>query len=103
MGAIVEKYCSNYTVNLILSSYIAKAKKEQITVETQIDLPKKNVVSDMDLCVIFDNAIENAIIACVTINSAKERILKITSKIKNNKLFIQLTNSYDGTIIFAWR
>ena len=25
--AAVEKYCSNYTVNLILSSYIAKAKE----------------------------------------------------------------------------
>jgi len=100
-GAIVEKYCSNYTVNLILSSYIAKAKKEQINVETHIDLPEKNVISDMDLCVIFANAIENAIIACVNMSNTKERTLKITSKIKNDKLFIQITNSYDNTIIFV--
>lgn len=100
-GATVEKYCSNYTVNLILSSYIAKAKYEQITVETQINLPDNNAVSDMDLCVIFANAIENAIHACITIKSANERTLKIVSNIKENKLYIQITNSFDGTIIIV--
>ena len=99
--AVVERYCSNYTVNLILSSYIAHAKNEQITVETQINLPENNEVSDMDLCVIFANAIENAINACKWINDANERTLQIVSRIKNNKLYIQITNSFDGTIIFV--
>lgn len=100
-GAVVDKYCSNYTVNLILSSYIAKAKNEKITVETQIDLPEKNAVSDMDLCVIFGNALENAIYACKSINSANDRIIKIVSKINHNKLYLQITNSFDGTIMFV--
>ncbi len=100
-GATVEKYCSNYTVNLILSSYISKAKNEQITVETQINLPENNAVSDMDLCVIFANAIENAINACKGINDANERTLQVVSRIKNNKLYLQITNSFDGTIIFV--
>lgn len=100
-GAVVEKYCSNYTVNLILSSYIAKAKNEQITVETQINLPEKNAVSDMDLCVIFANALENAINACKDIQDSNDRIIKIVSKINNNKLYIQITNSFDGTIMFV--
>lgn len=100
-GAVVEKYCSNYTVNLILSSYIAKAKNEQITVETQIDLPEKNTVSDMDLCVIFANALENAISACKGINGANDRIIKIVSKVNNNQLYLQIANSFDGTIMFV--
>lgn len=100
-GAVVEKYCSNYTVNLILSSYIMKAKNEQIIVETQINLPEKNAVSDMDLCVIFANALENAIYACKSINSANDRIIKIVSKINHNKLYLQITNSFDGTIMFV--
>ena len=101
VDATVEKYCSNYTVNLILSSYITKARSEQITIETQIDLTEKNAISDMDLCVIFSNAIENAITACKGIHTANERILKIVSKINNHKLFIQITNSFDGTITFV--
>lgn len=99
--ATFEKYCSNYMVNLILYSDIAKAKNEQITVETHIDLPEKNAVSDMDLCVIFANAIENAVNACKRIPSATDRTIKIVCKTKNDKLFIQITNSYQGTVTFV--
>lgn len=97
----VEIYCSNYTVNLILYSYIAKAKNEQIEVETQIDLPDKNAVTDMDLCIIFANAFENAMNACRHISNSKDKTIKIVCKTKNDKLFIQITNSYEGTIIFV--
>ena len=99
--AAVETYCSNYSINLILFSYIAKARSEQITVETQIDLPEKNAVSDMDLCIIFSNAIENAVNTCKFIPSADDRTIKIVCKSKNDKLFIQITNSYEGTVRFV--
>jgi hypothetical protein len=100
-GAEVKKYCSNYAVNLILSSYIASAENEQITVETQIHLPEKNAVTDMDLCVIFANAIENAIRACQKMKSSADRTIKIVSNTKNNKLYIQVSNRYDGSIQFV--
>jgi two-component system, LytTR family, sensor histidine kinase AgrC len=99
-SAVVEKYCRNYTVNLILYSYIAKAQNEEITVETQIDLAEKNAVSDMDLCVIFANAIENAVHACKRIPLANDRTINIVCKTKSDKLFIQITNSYEGTVMF---
>jgi two-component system, LytTR family, sensor histidine kinase AgrC len=99
--AVIEKYCNNYTVNLILCSYILKAKNERITVETQINLPEKNAVSDMDLCIVFSNAIENAVNACRNIPSTNDRTLKIVCKAKKDKLFIQITNSYQGTVIFV--
>ena len=99
--AVVEKYCSNYTVNLILYSYITHAKKEDIHVETHIDLPEQNSVSDMDLCVIFGNGIENAINACKDILGDKDRHIKIICKNKNDKIFIQITNSCEGEVEFA--
>lgn len=99
-GATVEKYCSNYTVNLIIYYYIMMAKNEEITVETQINLPNKNVVSDMDFCVIFANAIENATNACKCIPSTKDRTLKIVCKPKNDQIFIQITNSNVEAVMF---
>lgn len=93
-----EQYCSNYTVNLILSSYIAKAKKEGIVVETRIELSEHNNISDIDLCVIFSNAIENATNACKAMSITKERIINILCKTKNDKLLIQITNSYEGSV-----
>jgi len=98
---VVEKYCNNYTVNLIVSSYIDKAKNEGITVETQINLPEKTAISDMDLCVVFANALENAIKACKNIPHPKDRTLKILCKTKNNWPFIQITNSYEGKVKFV--
>ncbi len=100
-GAVVKKYCRNYTVNLILSSYIAKAKNEGVAVETQIDLPENTAVSDMDLCVIFANSIENAVNACKVIPNEKDRIIKIICKTKNNRPSIQITNGYVGTVSFV--
>lgn len=100
-SVVVEKYCSNYSVNLILSSYIAKAREVGIDVETQIDLPERTNVSDMDLCVIFSNAIENAINACGRISSTNSRYIKIACKTKNDKLHIQISNRYEGTILFV--
>ncbi len=82
---LICKYCRNYTVNLILSAYIVKAKNEGIAVETHIDLPENTAVADMDLCVIFANALENAVNACKRIPSAIDRTLKIVCKTKGNK------------------
>lgn len=100
-SAVVEQYCNNYTVNLILHSYLTKAKYDQIAVETQINIPENNKISDMDLCVIFANALENAINACLRISNTEDRALKIICKNKNDKLYIQITNSYEGSLEFV--
>ena len=99
-STVVDEYCNNYAVNLILCSYISKAKSDLITVETQIHIPVINRISDMDLCVIFSNAIENAINACLKLKDTKERMLQIVCKNKNDKLFIKITNSYSGALNF---
>lgn len=99
-GTVVDEYCSNYAVNLILCSYISKAKSDMISVKTQINIPEGNRISDMDLCVIFSNAIENAIHACLKLKDTKDRRLQIVCKNKSEKLFIKITNSYSGVINF---
>ncbi len=96
----IEKYSNNYTLNLILSSYIAKAKEEQIRVESKIELLENNPVSDMDLCIIFANAIENATNACKKIPDPKKRFIKITAKVENGKSQIQITNTFMGSVDF---
>lgn len=100
-ATIVQDYCSNYAVNLILCSYLSKAKYDLISVETQINIPENYRISDMDLCVIFSNAIENAIQACLRLENASDRLLRIVCKHKGEKLLIKITNSYSGTIDFV--
>jgi hypothetical protein len=97
---VVEQFCENYTVNLILSSHIKKANNEGIKVYTQIELPEKSPVSDMDICVVFSNVIENAINACRDVPNSDDRKLSIMCKNRGDKLFIQVTNSFNGDVKF---
>jgi sensor histidine kinase regulating citrate/malate metabolism len=95
------KYCENKAVNLILSPNIKRAKQEKIAVESQVDLPEDCHVSDMDLCIILSNALENAINACINIPDACERKITISCRSKTDKLFIEITNSFIGEVKFA--
>jgi sensor histidine kinase regulating citrate/malate metabolism len=94
------KYCDNHTINLILSSYINMAKNENIAVKTQAYIPKTCEIADMDLCIILANAIENAINACMNIKETSDRKINISCKSKNDKLFIEVTNSFTGVLQF---
>jgi hypothetical protein len=94
----VETYCSNYSLNLIMNFYITKAKEEHIDVKTHIELPSELAISDMDLCLVFSNAIENAINALAQIQNTEDKILEILCKTKNDKLLIKITNSFEGTV-----
>ncbi len=95
------KYCDNNAVNLILSPYINRAKNERIMVESQVYIPKECEVSDMDLCIILSNAIENAINACMNIKDINDRRINISCKSKNDKLFIQVSNNFIGEVKFV--
>ncbi|NCB42432.1 MAG: ATP-binding protein [Clostridia bacterium] len=97
----MEKYCNNYIVNLILSSYIAIAKEAQINVVSNIQLPEDSMISDMDLCVIFANAIENATNACRLVEDPQYRLIHIHSKVVNQNLQIQIQNSFHDPIEFV--
>jgi type II secretory pathway pseudopilin PulG len=100
-NTVTIKYCDNNAVNLILSPYINRASNEKIMVEYQVYIPKDCEVSDMDLCIILSNAIENAINACMNIKDINNRRISISCKSKNNKLFIQVANNFIGEVTFA--
>jgi sensor histidine kinase regulating citrate/malate metabolism len=94
------QYCDNNAANLVLSSYINMAKSKGIDVISHVCISKTIEIADMDLCVILANAIENAINACVNIKEVSERKISISCKSKNNKLFIEIVNSFVGTVQF---
>ena len=97
---VIAKYCNHEAINLILSSYINKAKNEGIHVESQVSIPESCEIADIDLCVIFANAIENAINACMNFKNLADKIIKISCLSKNNKLLIQITNNFTGVVTF---
>lgn len=94
------RFCENETVNLILSAFAVKAKQSGILLT--IDAKQLNSLnfSDTELCSLLSNALENAIQASENISDSKERYIKLRVYSKNNKLCIDIRNSYQTEPIF---
>ncbi|HEY5587250.1 MAG TPA: ATP-binding protein [Ruminiclostridium sp.] len=98
--ASVVGYCENDGVNMILSSYVIKAKSAEIDITVDAVIPASIHVATTDLCVVLANGIENAILACEKISDREKKKIKLSCYIKTNKIFIQIINPYDGAIEF---
>jgi len=94
------RFCENETVNLILASFAAKAKQSGILLTVEAKLPDSLPLSDTELCSLLSNALENAISACKNIADSKKRHIKLRMYTKNNKLCIDIRNSYQTEPIF---
>ncbi|MBF8984020.1 GHKL domain-containing protein [Lutibacter sp. B2] len=96
----VVLYCENDNVNIILSSYITKAKDAGIDMTINAVIPTCIHVATTDLCVVLANGIENAIYACEKTNDKEKKKIKLSCHVKNNKILIQIINFYDEAIEF---
>lgn len=101
MDAITPvRFCENETVNLILSTFAAKAKQSEIMMTVDAKLPDSLPFSDTEICSLLSNALENAMHACENITGSNERYIKLRMYSRNNKLCIDIRNSYQAEPIF---
>lgn len=90
--------CNNQSINLLFSYFYYVCKKENIYLETHINLPAGLPIPDLDLCILFGNCMENAIEACRFIKDGNKRFINVDCKIQNASLMIIMDNSFDGFI-----
>ncbi len=94
------RFCENETVNLILSAFATKANHLGILLSIEAKLPDVLPFSDTELCSLLSNALENAINACHKVVDNNNRIIRLRVYSKNNKLCIDLSNTYLTEPIF---
>lgn len=94
------RYSENESVNLILSSYAAKAAEKKVPCEINVSTVDFGKFTVPDLCSLLSNAFENAIYACEHITDSERRYIKLRIYSKNNKLCIDIRNSYQTEPIF---
>ena len=92
-----RQYCCNRALNALLNFYAGKAKENDIPVSFRIDIPQKISVSDIDLCTIIGNILENAVAASLEI-PVERRSLLLSGLVQNNRLYIVATNSFSGLV-----
>ena len=92
------RYCENETVNLILSSFVARAKRAYVDLQANIKLPEVLGMNDTELCSLLSNALENAIAAASQVEDAKLRKVYIQALVNGDKLVISTENAFVGRI-----
>lgn len=89
----IKKYCSNETVNMILSSYENDIVENDIDFKYSLNIPKELPIEDVDLTSILSNGMENAIHAVLSQNAGK-RVIELDMSERNGKILISLENTY---------
>lgn len=97
----VNVYCENEAANLILSSFAARAQHDGIDFRVHAAIPLILPLPDSDLCVLFSNALENALHAGQRQKQAgKPAVVETTAYEKNGRLFVQIANSCSFPVQF---
>ncbi len=96
----VVQYLEEESMNLILSAYVAKAEELGISVEISIASTDFSRFAVPDLCSLLANALENAIHACAQIADISKRFIAVRMYSRNNKLCIDIRNSYHAEPVF---
>jgi sensor histidine kinase regulating citrate/malate metabolism len=86
----------NIIIDAILNSKISLANSKEIAVNAKVAVPEKLNISEIDLCVIIGNLLDNAIEACEAITSGGEKFIRIFVGVKNTQLYIYIANTAPG-------
>ena len=89
-------YTDNVAINSILISKMKLAKENNIDVSLALTTDTEIKISNVDICIILGNLLDNSIEACSLIKGYKFINLKITSR--NNKLIVTLSNNTNGHV-----
>ena len=93
----------NIMLDAILNSKLSLAKQRNIEVNAKAAIPDKLQITDVDLCVLIGNLLDNAMEACVkTKDTAKlefdRPFIRVYIGMKGYHLYICVTNSVYGEV-----
>lgn len=92
------RYCENNAVNLILSSFAAKAKQQDVAFSAEVNIPAVLPLSDTELCALLSNGLDNAVRAAAQMDGQAQRTVRINCQPHKDKLLIYISNPYRGTV-----
>ena len=88
----------NVMVDAILNSKLSLIKSKNITVNAKATVPAELRISEIDLCAIIGNLLDNAMEACLRQGENEERFIRVYIGILKKQLYICVTNSVGGAV-----
>lgn len=99
LGRIDLKYKTGNTgVDAILNSKLSIAGEKNIRVKCDAILPEHLAFPPVDLCVLLGNLVDNAVESCEKIPEVSKRFLRIYICVRNNQLYISVSNATSEVI-----
>lgn len=89
----VKYQTGNISVDAILNSKLTLAEKSGIEIKCDAVLPEEVGISQIDLCVVLGNLIDNAIEACDKMKENQRKFLRIYLCTMKNQLYISVSNA----------
>lgn len=83
----------NVMVDAILNSKLSLAKSRKISINAKAVVPKNITISEIDLCIIIGNLLDNAIEACLRIDDEAARFIRVYMDLKRDNLYLSVTNA----------
>lgn len=87
----------NVSVDAILNAKLSLVLKQGIDLNFKATVPKSLTVSDIDLCVILGNLIDNAMESCEKVDEG-QRFLRLYIGVLKQQLYLSITNATSETV-----
>ena len=88
----------NLQLDAILNAKLAIAKNKEIAIKCDAVMPKEVAVSDIDLCVILGNLLDNAIESCCKLSNTEDRFLRIYIARMKGQLYLSVMNATNEAV-----
>lgn len=91
------QYCNNAILNVIINDKMDYCRKNRIQFEVDIQEVQMDFMKPLDITTVFGNILDNAVSAC---EKSEEKQIKLKISPFNGFIFVQLTNTFAGEIIW---
>lgn len=88
----------NVMVDAILNSKLSIIKTKDIAIHAKATVPAELAISDIDLCAMIGNLLDNAMEACLRQEDCEARFIRVYIGVLKQQLYVCVTNSVGGTV-----
>nr|WP_314465657.1 GHKL domain-containing protein [uncultured Clostridium sp.] len=88
----------NAVLDILLTNKLGIACQKGINVDCTVKIPGSSIIDDMDLCIVFSNAVDNAVKACSS-ESKIPQYLTLKTVQKGDFFMIEIENSRSDDIV----
>ena len=96
----VKYSTGNPVTDVVINEAASHAEKLGCAFECELSFPKEKSISAMDMAIVLNNLLDNALEAVAAIPE-EERFMKISGTLKDNFYLLKTENSFDGKVIRA--